>query len=120
LFLDLDGLKQINDRYGHQTGSRALCRLANVLSLCCRSIDTAARYGGDEFALVLPETSAVRAALVVRRICELFADDGEEPKLSVSIGIASYPRDAETLGPLLCAADASLYLIKNQKRESCG
>jgi len=51
---------------------------------------------------------------------ELFADDGEEPKLSVSIGIASYPADAETIGPLLYAADASLYLIKNQKREACG
>ena len=120
LFLDLDGLKQINDRYGHQTGSRALCRLANVLRLCCRSIDTAARYGGDEFALVLPETTAMRATLVARRICELFADDGEEPKLSVSIGIASYPADAETIGPLLYAADASLYLMKNQKREACG
>ncbi len=120
LFLDLDGLKQINDRYGHPTGSRALCRLANVLRLCCRSIDTAARYGGDEFALVLPETTAVRATLVARRICELFADDGEEPKLTVSIGIASYPADAETIGPLLYAADASLYLMKNQKKESCG
>ena len=120
LFLDLDGLKQINDRYGHQTGSRALCRLANVLRLCCRSIDTAARYGGDEFALVLPETTAMRGTLVARRICELFAEDGEEPKLSVSIGIASYPADAETIGPLLYAADASLYLMKTQKREACG
>jgi two-component system cell cycle response regulator len=119
LFLDLDGLKQINDRYGHQTGSRALCRLANVLRLCCRSIDTAARYGGDEFALVLPETGAGPAALVARRICELFADDGEEPKLSVSIGIASYPKDAETIGPLLYAADAALYLMKNQKKDFC-
>jgi diguanylate cyclase (GGDEF)-like protein/PAS domain S-box-containing protein len=117
LFLDLDGLKQINDRYGHQTGSRALCRLANVLRLCCRSIDTAARYGGDEFALVLPETGAGAAALVARRICDLFADDGEEPKLSVSIGIASYPKDAETIGPLLYAADAALYLMKNQKKD---
>lgn len=118
LFLDLDGLKQINDRYGHPTGSRALCRLANVLRLCCRSIDTAARYGGDEFALVLPETSAVRATSVARRICELFTDDGEEPKLSVSIGIASYPKDAETLGPLLYAADAALYSMKNQKKRA--
>ncbi|MFZ0085995.1 MAG: sensor domain-containing diguanylate cyclase [Candidatus Acidiferrales bacterium] len=116
LFLDLDGLKQINDRYGHQTGSRALCRLANVLRLCCRSIDTAARYGGDEFALVLPETTAARATLVARRICELFADDSEEPRLSVSVGIASFPADAETIGPLLYAADAALYAMKNQKR----
>jgi diguanylate cyclase (GGDEF)-like protein/PAS domain S-box-containing protein len=118
LFLDLDGLKQINDCYGHQTGSRALCRLANVLRLCCRSIDTAARYGGDEFALVLPETAAGPAMLVARRICELFADDGEEPRLTVSFGIASYPKDAETIGPLLYAADKALYSMKSQRRES--
>jgi len=118
LFLDLDGLKQINDHYGHQTGSRALCRLANVLRLCCRSIDTAARYGGDEFALVLPETAAGPGMLVAQRICELFADDGEEPKLTVSVGIASYPKDAETIGPLLYAADRALYSMKSQRRES--
>lgn len=118
LFLDLDGLKQINDRYGHQIGSRALCRLANVLRLCCRSIDTAARYGGDEFALVLPETTAGPALLVARRICELFANDGEEPKLSVSIGAANYPKDAETIGPLLYAADSALYSNKIQRAKS--
>ena len=118
LFLDLDGLKQINDHYGHQTGNQALCRLANVLRLCCRSIDTAARYGGDEFALVLPETAAGPAMLVAQRICELFVDDGEEPKLTVSIGIASYPQDAETIGPLLYAADKALYSMKSQRKES--
>ncbi len=117
LFLDLDGLKQINDRYGHQTGSQALCRLANVLRLCCRSIDTSARYGGDEFALLLPETPAGPAALVARRICELIANDGEEPKITVNIGMASYPNDAETLGPLLYAADTSLYSMKVLNRE---
>jgi diguanylate cyclase (GGDEF)-like protein/PAS domain S-box-containing protein len=118
LFLDLDGLKQINDRYGHQAGSRALCRLANVLRLCCRSIDTAARYGGDEFALVLPETGAGAATLVAWRISDLFANDGEEPKLTVSIGVASYPTDAETIGPLLYVADKALYSMKNERKRS--
>jgi diguanylate cyclase (GGDEF)-like protein/PAS domain S-box-containing protein len=117
LFLDLDGLKKINDRYGHQTGSRALCRLANVLRLCCRSLDTAARYGGDEFALVLPETGAGAATLVARRICEIFATDSEEPSLTVSVGVASYPKDAETIGPLLYAADRALYSMKSERRE---
>jgi diguanylate cyclase (GGDEF)-like protein/PAS domain S-box-containing protein len=115
LTLDLDELRQINDRYGRRTGNRALCRVANVLRLCCRSTDTAARYGGDEFALVLMETPAEPAALVARRICELLANDGEEPNLTVSIGMASYPKDAETVGPLLFAANTVLDSMKRQR-----
>src|SRR5229473_5606768 len=71
LLLDLDGLKRVNDRFGHLAGDRALCRLGQILKDCCRSIDTAARHGGDEFALVLPETGCAAATLVARRICEL-------------------------------------------------
>ncbi len=93
LFLDLDGLKQINDRFGHLVGSQALCRLADVLCICSRNIDTAARFGGDEFALVLPETGQEPANLVARRICDSLENDGREPKLSVSIGVAIYPKD---------------------------
>lgn len=115
VFLDLDGLKGINDRFGHQTGSRALCRLASVLRLCCRSIDMAARYGGDEFALVLPETTASAATLVAQRVCELLENDGEEPTLSVSAGVAGYPNDGDAVGSLLHAADKALYSAKNQK-----
>jgi len=115
LLLDLDGLKAINDRSGHLVGNRALCRLAQILSDCCRSIDTAARQGGDEFALVLPETSAAASTLVARRICELLAKDSEEPALSVSVGVASYPTDAENVGTLLYAADRVLYAMKDQR-----
>jgi diguanylate cyclase (GGDEF)-like protein/PAS domain S-box-containing protein len=112
LLLDLDGLKAINDRFGHLAGNRALCRLAKIMADCCRSIDTAARHGGDEFALVLPETGWVSAVLVARRICDLLARDAEEPALSVSVGVASYPKDAETIGTLLYAADTALYGMK--------
>jgi diguanylate cyclase (GGDEF)-like protein/PAS domain S-box-containing protein len=114
LLLDLDGLKAINDRFGHLAGNRALCRLAQILTDCCRSVDTAARQGGDEFALVLPETGAAAATLVARRICQLLAEDTEEPALSVSVGVASYPKDAENVGTLLYAAHTSLYAMKDQ------
>jgi diguanylate cyclase (GGDEF)-like protein/PAS domain S-box-containing protein len=118
LFLDLDGLKQINDRFGHLVGSQALCRLADVLCICSRKVDTPARFGGDEFALVLPETGQVPANLVAQRVCDSLANDGREPKLSVSIGVAIYPGDGESVDSLLGAADAALYAMKIRTRIS--
>jgi diguanylate cyclase (GGDEF)-like protein len=115
LFLDLDGLKRINDRYGHMIGSHALCRLADVLCSCCRDIDTPARFGGDEFALVLPETNAEAANLVAQRICESVANDGKGPKISVSVGIAVYPQSGETIERLLSQADSALYSMKRRR-----
>jgi diguanylate cyclase (GGDEF)-like protein/PAS domain S-box-containing protein len=112
LLLDLDGLKQINDRYGHVTGSEALCRLADILSMGCRDIDTAARFGGDEFALVLPETGADAANLVAHRIRERLANDDRKPRLSVSVGIALYPVDGDKLDILIGVADVALYAAK--------
>src|ERR1700719_96567 len=116
LFLDLDGLKKINDRFGHLVGSQALCRLADVMCICSRKIDTPARFGGDEFALVLPETGQVQANLVAQRICGGLANDGGEPKLSVSVGVAIYPKDGEKVDSLLGAADAALYSMKASRR----
>jgi diguanylate cyclase (GGDEF)-like protein/PAS domain S-box-containing protein len=113
--LDLDGLKKTNDQFGHLTGDRALCRLGQILRDCCRAIDTAARHGGDEFALVLPETSMAAATLVAHRICDFLAKENEEPMLSVSVGVASYPKDADTIGTLLYAADRALYGMKEKR-----
>jgi diguanylate cyclase (GGDEF)-like protein/PAS domain S-box-containing protein len=115
LLLDLDGLKEVNDRFGHLTGDRALCRLAQTLTECRRSIDTAARQGGDEFALVLPEAGAAAARLVAGRICDVLAKDTEEPSLSVSVGIASFPKDADSVVTLLSAADRALYAMKEKQ-----
>jgi len=112
LLLDLDGLKEINDVYGHIVGSRALCRLADMLRLYSREMDTAARYGGDEFVLILPETDAEAARLVAQRISRRLAEDGEEPKISVSIGMAVHPGDGETVNEILGAADRDLYREK--------
>jgi len=113
LLLDMDQLKKINDTHGHLVGSRALCRLADVLRLNCREIDIAARYGGDEFVLVLPEASAKAALHVGQRISERLRNDGLEPPLSVSIGVANYPVDGATLEELLSAADRALYANKH-------
>jgi diguanylate cyclase (GGDEF)-like protein/PAS domain S-box-containing protein len=118
LFLDLDGLKKINDRFGHLVGSQALCRMADVLCICSRNIDTAARFGGDEFGLVLPETGATAANLVAQRIRGSLANDGRDPKLSVSIGVAVYPKDGESIDTLLGGADAALYSSKGRGRST--
>jgi diguanylate cyclase (GGDEF)-like protein len=112
LLLDLDHLKKINDTYGHLVGSRALCRLADILRLNSREIDLAARYGGDEFVVVLPETDAVAAKQVAERIARRLGTDSEDPPLSVSTGIAVYPSDGRTLDDLLAAADRVLYSEK--------
>jgi len=112
LLFDLDRLKKINDNHGHVVGSNALCRVADVLRLNSRTIDTAARYGGDEFALILPETGMNSAQEVARRICHLVARNEELPPISVSMGVAAYPKDGETLEALLGAADQALYKTK--------
>jgi diguanylate cyclase (GGDEF)-like protein len=117
ILLDLDGLKKINDMHGHVVGSLALCRMAEVLHLSCRAIDTPARYGGDEFALVLPGTSSEDARRVAQRISERLTEDVEVPRLSVSIGIAEYPRDGRTIEHMLSAADQALY---NEKHRLAG
>jgi diguanylate cyclase (GGDEF)-like protein len=115
LLMDLDGLKQINDRYGHLVGSHAICRLGTVLRMNSRGIDTAARYGGDEFALVLPESGAEVAQRVGERIRERLAADAGFPKIAVSVGAAVFPEDGENIEELLDAADRRLYGMKRRE-----
>jgi diguanylate cyclase (GGDEF)-like protein len=116
ILLDLDHLKKINDSYGHLVGSRALCRLADILRIHSREIDVAARYGGDEFVLVLPETGADSARHVALRISSRLRSDPEEPALSVSAGVAQYPADGQTFDNLLAAADRALYRDKTSPK----
>jgi diguanylate cyclase (GGDEF)-like protein len=118
VLLDMDGLKAINDQHGHLTGSRALVRLGKILRSHSRAIDTAARYGGDEFALILPEAGPDIATRVVSRIRERLAAEPEAPALSVSAGVAAFPEDGDTPEKLLGAADRALYGMKNRSNSN--
>lgn len=117
LFLDLDGLKAINDRHGHLAGNHALCRVADILRNSCRAMDTPARFGGDEFVVILPETDESGARHVAQRVVErVAADRTAKPALSVSTGIAEYPRDGATSALLLSVADRILYQAKANRK----
>ena len=116
VLLDLDGLKQINDRHGHLAGSLAIRRVAEALLGSCRGTDTAARFGGDEFALVLPETGEAAAWHVARGVVDRLANDVEKPNLSISVGVAVYPGHGETVEELLNAADVALYETKERRK----
>ena len=112
LFIDMNGLKKINDKFGHLVGSRAICRVAETLRGSCRTIDTPSRFGGDEFALVLPETPEAGALVVLKRVLDRLAADTDRPALSVCGGVAEFPRDGDNPTLLMRAADAALYKAK--------
>jgi len=114
LLFDLDGLKKINDKYGHLTGSRAIKRLGVALRNSSRTIDTPARYGGDEFALILPEAGEQEAKQAAQRICEELMNDGQTPMVSASVGVSVYPADGTSIEKLLGAADRALYGMKGR------
>ena len=114
LLLDIDGLKEINDTYGHLAGSRALCCLADALRAECRAIDTPVRYGGDEFAVILPDTNAEGARNLARRLASRLATGADHP-LRFSYGVAVYPREGQSLHQLLSVADLPLYEMKKSK-----
>ena len=91
-----------------------MCRVASLLGDQCRNIHIAARYGGDEFAVILPETGLEGAQQFASRIRERLASDGQQPQLSVSVGTAVYPHDGETIEKLLPIADHALYEMKRR------
>jgi diguanylate cyclase (GGDEF)-like protein len=118
VFLDLDGFKGVNDRHGHLAGSRALIESAAVIRRCARETDLVARFGGDEFAIVLPDTGSEGAASVGDRVRERMAShdfltgEGLHVHLTVSVGVATLPDVAASPEELMKAADAAMYRVK--------
>jgi diguanylate cyclase (GGDEF)-like protein len=121
LLIDLDDFKKVNDRYGHHTGDEVLRQFADVLLRDMRQIDTVARYGGDEFSVILPDTDTGGALFVATRIRDAVRNArfelSEVPtplQLNVSIGVAMCPMDANDPRQLLRAADLALYQAKRE------
>jgi diguanylate cyclase (GGDEF)-like protein len=122
LMMDLDDLKLINDRLGHFQGDRVLRRVGEVIADGVRRIDTAARYGGDEFVVLLPETDPTGAFVLAEKIrLGVNAMDLDTPDIahpSISIGVVSYPGDGDTADELMISADNAMYVSK-RSRDGC-
>lgn len=116
VMLDVDNLKLFNDRYGHLSGSQALKEIAVIISSSCREIDFVSKYGGDEFAMLLPQTNLYGAERVTRRIIKAVSQhrfDGDSTGLlTCSAGISSFPRSGQTVRDLIDSADKALYQAK--------
>ena len=120
LLLDVDDLKALNDRYGHQTGSAAIQAVANALRKVVRTSDCVARFGGDEFVLILKNADRAGAQIVVNRLREALAEErlpvDPEVRVSISVGVAMFGEDGTTSEELLSAADDAMYADKRSRK----
>lgn len=123
IFLDLDYFKKVNDNYGHLIGSQVLQETAKVLKENLRESDIATRYGGDEFVIILPETTKMLAYEVAKRLQKalnehVFINEELNIKLTASFGIANFPEDAITKLDLIRNADMAMYRVKESGRNN--
>ncbi|MGA0114688.1 MAG: GGDEF domain-containing protein [Burkholderiales bacterium] len=121
LMIDSDNLKTVNDEYGHEAGNRLLKLVAKCIAAELRHTDVLARYGGDEFVVLLPETAADRAIEVAQRIRQAISTttldfEGRHIETSVSIGLACYPEDGRSIDAIQARADRAMYQAKKQGR----
>jgi len=121
LMIDSDNLKTVNDSYGHEAGNRLLRQLTRLVQAELRYTDVLARYGGDEFIVLLPETPSKGASEVAGRIRDAVAGaplglDGKHVNCTVSIGLASHPGDGSTLDAVVARADRAMYQAKQAGR----
>src|SRR5512140_3426640 len=123
LFLDLDHFKSVNDTHGHLVGSRLLAELGYAIKSHLRLIDYAFRYGGDEFVVLLPQTSKESALVVARRLRDVFRSeywlkaDGLNLNIRASMGVATFPEDAHSAHEIIRQADEMMYVVKNSSRD---
>ncbi|HHL40645.1 MAG TPA: sensor domain-containing diguanylate cyclase [Deltaproteobacteria bacterium] len=123
IFLDIDSFKSINDRYGHLRGSRLLCEAGSLIRKNVRSADIVCRYGGDEFVVLLPQTSKKNAMAAAEKLREALRShsflrgDGLDCRITASFGVASFPADAKDKYELISLADRAMYKIKNLTKD---
>lgn len=120
IMIDVDHLKRYNDQYGHLGGSELLRQLAGILSRNSRAIDLVAKYGGDEFMIILPQTRLDGAVNMAQRLREAVAETRfphlAPGDLTISVGVASFPRHGDSVQSLVAAADAALFRAKRNHR----
>lgn len=123
MFLDVDKFKSINDNYGHKAGDKVIVKVAEILKAATRKSDIVARYGGDEFLILLPcvktfnDYKAV-ASRIAKNKNNTIDFEGKQIKISLSIGISFYPADGDTIDKLVAKADKEMYIAKRRKSQA--
>jgi diguanylate cyclase (GGDEF)-like protein len=124
IMVDIDWFKKLNDSYGHEVGNFVLRKLSGIIQRCIRDVDVFARYGGEEFVVILPQTQRSEAVVIAERIrqqveAEVFeARQYGKLKVTVSVGVSSYPENGKSQEELVSVADQALYQAKGEGKNA--